>query len=113
MLISLLSSISLLTYNNNNYDDFILKLEQKLLLSEKEITIKRALSDKVKYLEEELFSFERNPTSYGDIDRSLTTYKATNELDYILRQPSEEKLRRSIKTKQMKDMVNSLNSYNF
>ena len=94
---------------NNNYDDFILKLEQELLLSEKEITNKRTLSDKVKYLEEELSSLEKFP----DTNRDYLLYEANIELDYILRQPSEEKLRRSVKTKQMKDMVNSLNSYNF
>ena len=94
---------------NNNYDDFILKLEQELLLSEKEITNKRTLSDKVKYLEEELSSLEKFP----DTNRDYLLYEANKKLDYILRQPSEEKLRRSVKTKQMKDMVNSLNSYNF
>ena len=94
---------------DKSYDDFILKLEQELLLSEKEITNKRTLSDKVKYLEEELSSLEKFP----DANRDYLLYEATNELDYILRQPSEEKLRRSVKTKQIEDMVNSLNSYLF
>lgn len=94
---------------NNSYDDFILKLEQELLLSEKEYREEEYLSDKVKYLEEELSSLEKFP----DANRDYLLYEANIELDYILRQPSEEKLRRSVKTKQMKDMVNSLNSYNF
>lgn len=94
---------------DKSYDDFVLTLEQELLISEKEYREKNDLLDKVKYLEEELSSFERFP----DADRDYLLYKANKELDYILRQPSEEKLRRSVKTKQMKDMVNSLNSYNF
>ena len=94
---------------NNDYDDFVLKLEQELLLSEKEYREEEYLSDKVKYLEEELSSLEKFP----DANRDYLLYEANIELDYILRQPSEEKLRRSVKTKQMKDMVNSLNSYNF
>ena len=94
---------------NNDYDDFVLKLEQELSLSEKEYREKNDLLNKVKYLEEKLSFFGRFP----DADRDYLLYKANEELDYILRQPSEEKLRRSVKTKQIKDMVSSLNSYNF
>ena len=94
---------------DKSYDDFILKLEQELLLSEKEYREENDLLNKVIYLEEELSSLEKFP----DANRDYLLYEANIELDYILRQPSEEKLRRSVKTKQMKDMVNSLNSYNF
>ena len=94
---------------DKSYDDFILKLEQELLLSEKEYREENDLLNKVIYLEEELSSLEKFP----DTNRDYLLYEANKKLDYILRQPSEEKLRRSVKTKQMKDMVNSLNSYNF
>ena len=94
---------------DKSYDDFILKLEQELLLSEKEYREENDLLNKVIYLEEELSSLEKFP----DANRDYLLYEANKKLDYILRQPSEEKLRRSVKTKQIEDMVNSLNSYLF
>lgn len=98
---------------DKSYDDFIIDLEQELLFSEREYRERDDLLDKVKYLEKEISNYERNPIHNVETYRSLTTYKAKEELACILRQPTEEKLRRYKTVKQIENMVKSLNSYLF